>query len=189
MSSFGTKLAKGFIRSAVNQVGRDGGRLVSNSVYGGRNYVPVSKVPPINNPSQPNCNNEIPSVDISSYVNSVPENAIVLDKPFSSGKIIGLLAISFIFSFFGSIGVLIYGITKYFDNTSKVQWYDRVPVYVPDRRYKDGVRYEGMSNVKREMQVKADPITKTLHQKNGVIAMLIGGVFLILWGLIFILAK
>ena len=37
--SFVKNLAKGFVRSAVNQVGRDGGRVISNSIYGGRNYV------------------------------------------------------------------------------------------------------------------------------------------------------
>ena len=34
MGSFINELAKGFIRSAVNQVGRDAGRVVSNNVYG-----------------------------------------------------------------------------------------------------------------------------------------------------------
>lgn len=39
---FLTNLGKGFIRSAVNQVGRDGGRVLSNRIYGNKHSVPVS---------------------------------------------------------------------------------------------------------------------------------------------------
>lgn len=42
--SFASNLAKGFIRSAVNQVGRDGGKVVSNALYKGRNYTPIANV-------------------------------------------------------------------------------------------------------------------------------------------------
>jgi hypothetical protein len=41
MSKFVKQLAKGFVRSAVNQVGRDGGKVISNKVYGDKHSRPV----------------------------------------------------------------------------------------------------------------------------------------------------
>ena len=40
MGSFINELAKGFVRSAVNQVGRDAGRVVSNNIYGDAHSIP-----------------------------------------------------------------------------------------------------------------------------------------------------
>ena len=45
MSNFGKNLVKGFIRSAVNQVGRDTGKVVSNQVFGNAHSRPVRSVP------------------------------------------------------------------------------------------------------------------------------------------------
>lgn len=39
--SFLGQLAKGFVRSAVNQVGRDGGRVISNQIYGDAHSTPI----------------------------------------------------------------------------------------------------------------------------------------------------
>ena len=41
---FGKNLAKGFVRSAVNQVGRDGGKVISNKLYGDAHSVPHRSV-------------------------------------------------------------------------------------------------------------------------------------------------
>jgi hypothetical protein len=43
--SFLNSLVKGFIRSAVNQVGRDAGRVVSNRTMKGRHAIPHTHVP------------------------------------------------------------------------------------------------------------------------------------------------
>lgn len=42
--AFINDLAKGFIRSAVNQVGRDGGKVISNKLYGNRHSTPIRDV-------------------------------------------------------------------------------------------------------------------------------------------------
>lgn len=39
--SFIDNLAKGFVRSAVNQVGRDGGKVISNKIYGNSHSTPI----------------------------------------------------------------------------------------------------------------------------------------------------
>ena len=44
MGSFINGLAKGFVRSAVNQVGRDAGRVVSNQIYGDAHSIPHRNV-------------------------------------------------------------------------------------------------------------------------------------------------
>ena len=41
MGNFTEDLAKGFVRSAVNQVGRDGGKVISNSIYGNAHSTPI----------------------------------------------------------------------------------------------------------------------------------------------------
>lgn len=42
--SFFTQLGKSFIRSAVNQVGRDGGKVISNQIYGNLHSTPIRLV-------------------------------------------------------------------------------------------------------------------------------------------------
>ena len=41
MGNFFVNLGKGFIRSAVNQVGRDGGKVISNNLYGNAHSTPI----------------------------------------------------------------------------------------------------------------------------------------------------
>ena len=41
MEKFILSLIKGFFRSAVNQVGRDGGKVISNKVYGNKHRTPI----------------------------------------------------------------------------------------------------------------------------------------------------
>jgi len=40
---FLTQLLKGFVRSGVNQVGRDGGKVISNKIYKGKHSTPINK--------------------------------------------------------------------------------------------------------------------------------------------------
>lgn len=40
MEKFLMQLLKGFFRSAVNQVGRDGGKVISNEIYKGKHSTP-----------------------------------------------------------------------------------------------------------------------------------------------------
>ena len=41
MSNFLSNLLRGFVRSAVNQVGKDGGKVISNQIYGNNHATPV----------------------------------------------------------------------------------------------------------------------------------------------------
>lgn len=158
--SFAKNLAKGFVRSAVNQVGRDGGRVISNSIYGGRNYVPVSNVAEQGAPQ-----------------NFIPKNsggAVIRNKPLSTGKIVLFVFISFCLFPVGSIGVAIYGLLSYLDKNAKLEWDEVVPQYVQDRRYKTNRRYIGNAVVKHTTKIPASPEVIAINKKNGITALTIG---------------
>lgn len=166
MSNFINQLAKGFVRSAVNQVGRDSGRVISNTIYNGQNYVPVSDV---TEPSQ-----------TRHQSGDFPSNAYSKTVPFTTGKIVWLVVLCIFFNIIGSIGVLIYGIAKYFTTSDKMVWQESVPMYASDRRYKSGQRYMGSSEVKKSVVVNASPEAIAINKRNGKIAMIIGGAFTLL---------
>jgi hypothetical protein len=42
--SFILQLLKSFIRSGVNQVGRDGGKVISNEIYGNSHKTPINNI-------------------------------------------------------------------------------------------------------------------------------------------------
>ncbi len=171
MSNFAKQLAKGFIRSAVNQVGRDGGRVLSNNIYKGENYIPVSNVTsqgspvltPIGNPYQ-----------------DIPEDAISTTKPFTVGKMLFLGFLSFIFIPIGPIGVFIYGLLLMVDRSDKVIWYTTAPSYVRDRRFRTGVRYVGDATSQHSAKVMASPEIVNIKKRNGKIAMILGALGIIL---------
>lgn len=157
--SFVKNLAKGFVRSAVNQVGRDGGRVISNSIYGGRNYVPVSNVAQQGAPQ---------------YAPQMAEGAVIKNKPLSTGKIVLFVFLSFCLFPVGSIGVAIYGLVSYFDKNAKLEWDEVVPQYAQDRRYRTNRRYIGDAVVKHKTKVPASPEVIAINKKNGVTALAIG---------------
>lgn len=168
MSSFTKNLAKGFIRSAVNQVGRDGGRVISNKLYNNKNYVLIQT---------PNCD---PQMDhhIDSFKEDSMPNAVVKTK-LGAGAIIliilGLFALPI-----GPIAVLIYGIARYLKNTTKIVWTEKQPQYVQDRRYKSERRYIGDINVTKSNIIQADDFSKLEYHRQGIIIIVASIVFLAL---------
>ena len=137
---FLSNLPKLFINSAVRQVGRDGGKVVSNKIYKGKHSTPVYRTGNPYNLST-DSNEEFPDI-FDSDLNIQP--------PIKKGGI-GVVLKGFliqIIPFIGSISVLIRGISYLFTNTAKV--YDIVANKVPDRRYKEGYRIEGATYVKTE---------------------------------------
>lgn len=176
MSNFAKNLAKGFVRSAVNQVGRDGGRVISNKLYNNQNYMPIQNVngtPQMGNP-------------IDSFRDDTMPNAVVKNK-LGTGTIIliiiGLLAIPI-----GPIAVMIYGIARYLKNTTKIEWTERQSQYVQDRRYKEGRRYIGDVSVTKTNVIPADDFSKSEYRRQGIIIMVASGAFLLLGIISFIIS-
>lgn len=154
---FFTNLGKGFIRSAVNQVGRDTGKVFSNSIYGDAHATPIRNVS---------------KTDKGQYVDNIKGEAINLEelrnraqqdgwKPqYSSANFFGGIGCLSIFAMFFwlIVGIIFYPYTvKYpilpiiicffgayniFRKTVVWTRKSNIPYTVSDRRYKGGYRIE-----------------------------------------------
>lgn len=167
MGSFLGQLGKGLVKSAVNQVGREGGRRISNQIY--------------NNTTTYSANSD---ANYTTSQNTIPSDAIIATKEFSVWKIIFLMLIAFCAFPLGSIGVFIYGLSKYKSNTMKVIWHESHAQYASDRRYKTGQRYVGQAIIAKSATVPADDYGKSINKTNGRTAMCIAGAMAILMAVV-----
>ena len=147
--SFLENLGKGLIRSAVNQVGRDAGRVISNQLYGDSHSTPHRLV---NDNATPIINDED---GVAQYAKEQTMTGIILR-----------IIVAFVFNVFGGIALLIYGLRK----KSKAAFvtiyrYEQVPIYKKDNRYKMGVRYMGDMTVKKKYYTTADEDTEKKHKQ------------------------
>lgn len=145
MGNFLGNLGKGFIRSAVNQVGRDGGKVISNSLYGNAHATPIRGVfQSTNNQYFDEESNEIISPEELRQRAEMEGFKTCLFRYNPLIKIlayIGSLLISFLY--FPSIILFIYGVKKLFQKTAFMKKKDTIAQYVSDHRYKDGRRLNG----------------------------------------------
>lgn len=147
--SFFENLGKGLIRSAVNQIGRDGGRVVSNQLYGDAHSTPHRIVN----------NNSKPVIDGNDYV------AQYAKEQTATGIILRVI-FAFFFNLLGAAVLLVYGLKK----KSKAAFvtiyrYEQVPIYRKDNRYKMGVRYTGDMTVKKKYYSEADENTAERNKR------------------------
>lgn len=159
-------LGKGFIRSAVNQVGRDGGKVISNQLYGDAHSTPYRRVG-----YESNC--------------FVDENSQeLLYEQYKSPNFLIHCLIAFLFNAFGGIALLLYGFNL--RNKTNIVRGKKVFTYktfVTDNRYKNGLRYNG--NITRSVPFRR-PATDEQIEENKKIARnyLIAGIVLIIYGVI-----
>lgn len=169
--SFIENLAKGFVRSAVNQVGRDGGKVISNKVYKNSHSTPIRIV----GSSNAGTNTET-SEDSGSY-NSRQDLK-------EAGYKAELLQSNVVLYFFMAIGGGILPIVgpfywfylafrNFFKKHTRFYHYTQKPVYVQDRRYKTGQRHDGYTNVKEYSDAVAKPVTseRIVFILKGLIAL------------------
>ena len=200
MSNFISSLGKGFVRSAVNQVGRDTGRVISNSIYGDLHATPVrhvyrnNKDNYYNETGQPISDYELRSIIIEEGYNPV---FLKYGIPFKVCLfILGCLHFSmfyFVNIFFAVIPVIwlfCIGVKKTLSNKIKYSKYENFPQYAPDRRYKTGLRFEGYSRRKVTFKIIANKQEKEKRKKIGYIYICLSG-FMILVSIpiIFLLEK
>lgn len=168
-SSFFGNLAKGFVRSAVNQVGRDAGRVVSNGVYGDRHSIPIRNV----------SGNE----RIARYGEVKVESRQRL-LPSESNAIVAVL-IGCCFTLVGGIVLLLVGISK---SGKKTIVYEKQvqsqAVYVADGRCKDGMRYDGDNLMQRKVPVAADEYEIELNTKIANIYKYGGIAAIVFWSIV-----
>lgn len=151
--NFISNLAKGFIRSAVNQVGKDGGKVISNRVYGNQHSTPVR--------------------DTSTfYTGELPEaedQTISKEELIQEGYRTELFGSGFFMYFFLILGcsvlvfvgpafLLVAGLKNLFKGRVRVFTFGDLPVYKQDRRFSSGMRMIGYKKV-REYHAQTFPPT------------------------------
>lgn len=158
MGNFIVNLGKGFIRSAVNQVGRDGGRVISNKIYGDAHATPIRGVA-LNN--QNKYFDEITQEEINpeelrkrceeeGFKPSICKYGITI-------KVIWyLIALMFSWAFIPSIVLFIKAFKKINQKSVYMRKAVTVANYVSDRRYKSGQRLNGYSSEAIEIKVPAN---------------------------------
>lgn len=168
--SFISNLIKGFIRSAVNQVGRDGGRVISNNIYQNNHSTPIS------------------STNILQNINNVEEVAQHQQERINTSNNIIKYIIAFIFTYslpiIGSIITIVYGAIKMGKTTKNVYKTEQKRVQIADKRYKGGYRLENKM-VSYTIQEPLSAENLLIVQKKGKTYLLIGASYIII--LIFIL--
>lgn len=146
---FFENLGKGLIRSAVNQIGRDGGRVVSNQLYGDAHSTPHRIVN----------NNAKPVIDGDDYVAQYAKEQTM------TGVILRVI-FAFFFNILGAAVLLVYGLKKKSKSAfSTVYRYEQIPTYVKDGRCRGGVRYTGDMTVKKKYYSEADENTAERNKR------------------------
>lgn len=164
MGNFMSNLAKGFIRSAVNQVGRDGGKIISNQIYGDAHSTPYR------NTSSGTYKEDMIYKEVSP--DEVRKKAI--EEGFTpvysqTNWFVRLLYFAFstfwlallfnglpILAAIPTLILLCKGVSKILNkNEIKMQKIAPVAVYKQDRRYRNGERLVGYTNQKQEIKVQS----------------------------------
>lgn len=172
---FTKNLAKGFVRSAVNQVGRDAGKVVSNQIYGDAHSTPHRAVgSSYSSPQGTPVNNDL-GLDFD-------EQRIIPREPTSITAAWCYVLLACIFSLFGGIA-LIYNGNKKLKNRHlvKADEYTNQATYSADRRFKTNERYEGHMVFKRTILVEASPDDVETNETVGKIYLYAGIAIIILF--------
>lgn len=142
---FGKDLAKGLVRSAVNQVGRDAGKVVSNQLYGDAHSVPHRSVGGSGS-GQPE------------FVGT-NEHEVRIERcePPSGLRISLYVFLAFLFNFAGAVALIAMGCSRWLSRERVKGWrVYSVPTYRRDGRYREGMRYTGDTLRRERIMLDAD---------------------------------
>ncbi len=163
---FITSLLKGFFRSAINQIGRDGGKVVSNKIYGKSHSSPISVSSSEESTDDPEAN-------------SIDARKALADNDYTSellkSNILVLIVLTLLGAVFPILGPLYWvylGIRNLFKGHTKFYRWIKKPSYVRDRRYNSGQRQEGYTKEKEYADIVLKPILKEklIYISKGIIA-------------------
>jgi len=183
-SSFMGQLAKGFVRSAVNQVGRDYGRTISNQLYGDAHSVPVRSAGNNSNFSAYDTGNSIPPSLPNS--NNSPQNVTI--KIPGTGKYVLWIIFLFFTMGLGGIIMIISGIIKLKSSTAPCYYTVTEEQRKADARYSLGYRVIGYKEVRKETKVsksQIDESTLTQYHDHAKKYIIIGVVAILLYPTLF----
>lgn len=158
--SFINNLAKGFVRSAVNQVGRDGGKVISNRVYGNSHSTPIN---------------------ITGNNNSINSDNLIEEKEYVYIKFLWAILLSALIPLIGSLIVIYRGYVNIKKNKISMYKIERQPVYSIDRRHTTGKRLDGFKEVKVPVYLEIDEKQKSKNKLKGIGYFAIGFSILIIY--------
>lgn len=144
MANFITQLSKGFVRSAVNQVGRDYGKTISNQIFGDAHASPVRMVRKDKSYIAHSLNNieQDGSTEVAYHKQEI----------FTWQDIACLILSPLVII----VGPLVYGVyAAYYlfkNSTTFIVWSD-CPKRIADRRHKCGYRLEAQGIHKEKLEV------------------------------------
>ena len=153
-------LFKTFINSAVSQIGRDGGRVISNKIYGDRHAIPIRGV---SNHSVVEVDGEIISSDFK------PE-------PWLSNQWWYYLLVGFSIPLMFWIQWSLFagsGLTYFSKNVTKVKVKKSVGVYQQDRRFNGGKKLIGNRVVEDFIPIEAPKEHLLRYRIKGVLHLLL----------------
>jgi hypothetical protein len=153
-------LLKIFVRSAVSQVGRDGGRVISNKVYGDKHSIPIRNIQ----------NHGVVEVDGNVI------SADFIPEPWLSNRwwfyVITLIAMPFLFWLYSFL-FLGMGITYFAKKETNLKVKKRVNVYTNDKRYSTGQRLLGQREQIELVAVEAPEEHRQRYRLKGAIYLII----------------
>lgn len=164
-------LFKTFIRSAVSQVGRDSGKVVSNKIYGDKHASPV-KVTSSNTISKEQ------KGDIVVYANFTPDQAKTIRDNFKlQSKGLGwawlLVPVVALIPFLSPLLFLFGAIAFFSYNESNYFRFKEVPNIVPDNRYKSGERQDGNKTIIEQYIIPANSEEKKPYMITGFLFLIL----------------
>ncbi|MGG7036539.1 MAG: hypothetical protein ACI7YS_15285 [Flavobacterium sp.] len=162
--AFLNNLAKGFVRSAVNQVGRDGGKVISNQVYGNAHSTPIRVVS--NNQSQ---------------TQNMDSSNLIEEKEYVWVKFIWAIIISGLLPILGGFIIIYRGFVNYNRKLAKMYKSESQSVYASDKRYNSGHRYEGTRQVKIPVKVELNDKQKQRTKIKSYGYFIIGSISIIIY--------
>ncbi len=150
-------LPKEFISSAVRQIGRDGGRVISNKIYKGNHSTPFYNSA---------INHGVNSLNQSDVLDII--NIDLTIQPKIKGGNFWVIIKGFLIQIIplGTLFVLSQGYI--YRKTTDANIYVQVPNRISDRRFKAGYRIDGFSIIKTKQlrQLNEDEIEKIRKRGN-----------------------
>lgn len=175
--SYVNKLAKGFVRSAINQVGRDGGRVVSNKVYKGKHSKPIYYHDPTNQLSKTGVSSPgavLEALDSENDINWEIQPGIKRSS----------MIVTFLKGFFVQIIPLIGSVLYMWKVIQSFIYMNKaIPIYalaenrVKDKRRKEGYRVDGHVIVETDRFRSPLPDERSYYKRKGFIYIIAGIVF------------
>ena len=164
--SFARQLGEGFVRSTVNQVGRQTGNVIANGIYGNAHSTPFKIITEANR-----------NVYLTEPIEEPTEYQY--DKP--------IYVLWFLLYFIFPYAPVIYGIYLYFSKKVNCYNFSTHEAYVEDRRYKSGVRSVGIRTIKNNISFPIDECSEELVEQKKKAALIILAPAIILFGLFILL--